>query len=147
MQTQRAQTDLVVHDSSQRPRLLVEVKRRGPMSLPDAASLRAFYLDRLGARAPFLLVTPTAIFLWSASAPNDAPPEHSFDPREELAPYFASVGVAPNEIEAGAFEMLIFSWLSDLAENKHSHSPVSLALTRLDGDLWRDGQVDWGHAA
>lgn len=147
MQTQRARPDLVVHDAAQRPRLLVEVKRRGTTSAQEAASLRAFYLGGPGGRVPFLLVTLAAISLWSASAPDDAPPEFTFDPREELAPYFASVGVASNEIEAGAFEMLVFSWLSDLAEGKLSQSPVGLALARLDGDLWREGQVDWGDAA
>ncbi|HEU4410648.1 MAG TPA: hypothetical protein VFS43_35665 [Polyangiaceae bacterium] len=147
MRTQTAQTDLVVHDAAQRPRLLVEVKRRGTVSPAEAASLRAFYLDRVGVRAPFLLVTLAAISLWPASAPADAEPEFAFDAREELAPYFAGLGAAPHEIEPGAFEMLVFSWLSDLAEGKLSQSPVGQALTRLDRDLWREGQVDWGDAA
>jgi hypothetical protein len=147
MRTQTARPDLIVHDASQRPRLLVEVKRRDTVPPEEIANLRAFYLDGVGVRAPFLLVTLAAISLWPASAPADAQPELVFDAREELAPYFARLGIAPNEIEPGAFEMLVFSWLSDLVEGQRPQSPVSQALTRLDHDLWREGQVDWGNAA
>lgn len=98
--------------------LLAEAKSGGGTSAQWASSLRRNMLAH-GALPPakyFLIATPVRIYLWQqdAGSYNEAP-DFVIDATEELKPYFERFHQRPSEIGPEEFELLVSSWLTNIA--------------------------------
>jgi hypothetical protein len=66
----------------------------------------------------FLIATPERMYLWKQESPNAAaPPEFTIDAEEVFHPYFQKLHQDPSKIGPEAFELLVFSWLTDVARS------------------------------
>ena len=119
MRAQDAGIDLVAYDPSGRVVLLAEAKSRGGTSALWASGLRRNMLAH-GALPPtkyFLIATPERIYLWQhdAASYSEAAPDFIIDATEELKPYFEKFHQRPSEIGPEEFELLVSSWLTNIA--------------------------------
>lgn len=108
--------DLAGYDHTGRLAVLVEAKRRAGTDPGWASELRRNLFARGGVPQAdlFAVIVPDRLYVWRASSPADAMPDHVIDARPLLAPYFARVGVTSDAIAPEAFEMLVSWWLDDL---------------------------------
>lgn len=107
--------DLAGYDHTGRLAVLVEAKRRAGTDSGWASELRRNLFERGVPQADlFAVIVPDRLYVWRASSPTGARPDHMIDARPLLAPYFARVGVSPDAITPEAFEMLVSWWLDDL---------------------------------
>ncbi len=88
----------------------------------------------------FLIATPERMYLWRQEHPNPAevPPEFTIDAAKVLQPYFQKLHQEPSKIGPEAFELLVLTWLTDIArssEEKHKQDPSSAWLSELTGSL------------
>lgn len=125
--------DFVVYDASDRPRVIVEAKRRLGTDARWAAQLRRNWLVHgpLPEADLFVLVLPDHIYIWNTSAPSDALPTDEADARPLLSPYFERIGTTPEQIDPQAFEILVAWWLQDLASKARSGEQPTLAPSVL----------------
>jgi hypothetical protein len=119
MRAQDAGIDLVAYDPKGRVVLLAEAKSRGGTSAQWASSLRRNILAH-GSLPPakyFLIATPERIYLWQqdAASYSEAAPDFIVDATEELKPYFERFHQKPSEIGPEEFELLVSSWLTNIA--------------------------------
>lgn len=124
--------DFTVHDQTGRLKAVVEAKRRLALTRSWAAEFRGNLLShgRLPPVGLFVIVAPDRIFVWKGSDPPDMPPIE-VDARSLLAPYFQRIGVAPEQIQPMAFEMLVAWWLRDLAGNANAENQPELIRSGL----------------
>ena len=113
--------DFVAYDDRGQPVLLVEVKSRRQTSDLWAARFRRNLLAHgTLPRAPFFLIaTPEHMYFWRQDdpRPNDEPPQFTMDAISELKPYFERFKQTPEKTGGQALELILFSWLVDLAES------------------------------
>src|ERR1700685_2957518 len=124
MRAQDAGIDLVAYDPKGRVVLLAEAKSRGGTSAQWASKLRRNLLAH-GALPPasyFLIATPEHIYLWrqdllqqGAATYNEVAPDFIIDASSELKPYFEKFHQRPSEIGPEEFELLVSSWLNNIA--------------------------------
>ena len=113
--------DFVAYNPDGKVVLLAEVKSRHGTSDIWAAKLRRNMLehDVLPRAAYFLIATPDRIYGWRQGnlPPVDGPPQFSIDAQNALGPYFSKLGQTSAEISPAAFELLVLTWLTDLARS------------------------------
>jgi hypothetical protein len=142
MPSQHSGIDLAAYDREGRVVLLVEAKSRHGTSEHWAARLRRNMLSHglLPWSKYFLIATPERMYLWKQEHPNPAevPPEFTIDAATVLQPYFQKLHQEPSKIGPEAFELLVLTWLTDIArsgEEKHKQDPSSAWLAELTTSL------------
>jgi hypothetical protein len=142
MPSQQSRIDFVAYDREGRVVLLAEAKNRRGTSEQWAAHLRRNMLSHgvLPWAKYFLIATPERLYLWKQERPNsgDVPPEFTIDAAKVLQPYFQKLHQEPTKIGPEAFELLVLTWLTDIArsgEEKHEQDPSSAWLSELTGSL------------
>lgn len=125
-----AQADIVVFSRDKRPILIVEVKDTGAYTTPESAAgvRRSLMAHSLLPDAPFfMLVTAFDLFLWPKNlAPRD-PPGFTASSLSILNHYASHRSNRVKPGRGGALDIVIFSWLSDLASGIRSPSADSPA--------------------
>jgi len=134
--------DFVAYDRDGRVVLLAEAKTRLGTSGDWAARLRRNMLSHgtLPWAKYFLIATPERMYLWrqERSNPADVPPEFTIDAANVFRPYFQKLHQEPSKIGPEAFELLVLTWLTDIArsgEYKLKQEPSSVWLSELTGSL------------
>ena len=119
MPAQNAPIDFIAYDADGTVILLAEAKSRHGTSETWAAKLRRNMLAHgvLPRARYFLIATPERMYGWKQeSLPlKEVPPEFTIDAQKALAPYFAKLNQNPANISPQAFELLILTWLTDIA--------------------------------
>jgi hypothetical protein len=123
-----APADIVVFSKNRRPILVVEVKGSNMYSTAQsAAELRRNLMghDLLPDAPFFMIATPIQIFLWHGDAPPGAYPNYSATAKPILDSYGSRHANHQKPVRGGALEIVLFSWLSDLASGARALSPDS----------------------
>jgi hypothetical protein len=142
MPSQRSGIDFVAYDREGRVVLLAEAKSRRGTSEHWAARLRRNMLAH-GILPPakyFLIATPERVYLWKQERPNlaEVPPEFTIDAAKVFQPYFQRLHQEPSKIGPEAFEFLVLTWLTDMAqsdEHKPRQDSSSAWLSEFTGSL------------
>jgi hypothetical protein len=142
MPTQHSGIDFVAYDRDGQIVLLAEAKARRGTSEHWAARLRRNMLSHglLPWSKYFLIATPERVYLWKQEHPNPAevPPEFTIDAAKVFQPYFQRLNQDPSRIGPEAFELLVLTWLTDIArseEGKPAQDPSLAWLSDLIGSL------------
>jgi hypothetical protein len=113
------QFDYTVYDSGGQLAAVVEVKSTRGTSTEWAAEFRRNLLSHGGVLRPtfFLIVTPDRIYVWKNAGivPEIVAPDYEVDARPVFQPYFNATRLDANRIDGFAFEMIVSSWLTNLA--------------------------------
>jgi hypothetical protein len=113
--------DLAVYNSADELVLLVEVKTKLKVSSEWAARLRRNILAHgtLPKSKFFLLALPDKFYLWKdlSNTLAEIEPTYTIDAQSILAPYFEQAGVTADQISGESFELIIASWLSEIAHS------------------------------
>jgi hypothetical protein len=129
------EVDFVAYDEHGQPVLLVEVKSRHETSELWAARFRRNLLAHgTLPKAPFFLIaTPERMYFWRQDdpSPNEEPPQFTLDATNELKPYFERFKQTPEKTSGQALELILFSWLVDLAEFGQSRANKDSSLKWL----------------
>lgn len=116
---QHSLIDLIAYKPDGKVVLLAETKSRRGTSASWAAKLRRNLLAHgtLPDAQFFLIATPERIYGWRQEnlPPGEVPPQFFLDTETVLKPYFAKLRKSPDDISPSAFELLILSWLTDIA--------------------------------
>jgi hypothetical protein len=111
--------DFIAYNSDGRVVLLAEAKSRRGTSESWAAKLRRNMLAHglLPKSQYFLIATPDRMYGWRHEnlPPNEIHPQFTVDAQTALAPYFAKLRQDPANISPRAFELLMLTWLTDIA--------------------------------
>jgi hypothetical protein len=114
------EVDFIAYGERGQPVLLVEVKSRHETSELWAARFRRNLLAHgTLPRTPFFLIaTPERMYFWRQDdlGPNEESPQFTMDATNELKPYFERFKQTPETASGQALELILFSWLTDLAE-------------------------------
>ena len=142
MPSQHSGIDFVAYDREGGVVLLAEAKSRLGTSEGWAARLRRNMLSHgvLPWAKYFLIATPERMYLWKQQRPNpaDVPPEYTIDAATVFQPYFERLHQEPSEIGEEAFELLVATWLTDIAlygDQNLKQDPSSVWLSELTGSL------------
>jgi len=142
MPSQHSGIDFVAYDREGQVVLLAEAKSRLGTSENWAARLRRNMLSHgiLPWAKYFLIATPERMYLWKQERPNPAevPPEFTIDAVKVFQPYFQKLHQEPSKIGPEAFELLVLTWLTDIArsgEHKLKQDTSSAWLSELTGSL------------
>jgi hypothetical protein len=142
MLSQHSGIDFAAYDREGKVVLLVEAKSRSGTSEHWAARLRRNMLAHgvLPRAKYFLIATPEKMYLWKQERfnPSETPPEFTIDAATVLEPYFQRLHQAPSKISPEAFELLVLTWLTDIARHggKTSEQDTSSSwLPELTGSL------------
>lgn len=81
----------------------------------------------------FLIATPERMYFWRQEEPslNEEPPQFTLDAASELKPYFEKFGQTPEKTSGQALELIVFSWLNDIAETGQSRARQDASLRWL----------------
>lgn len=113
--------DFIAHNPDGTVVLLAEAKSRLGTSESWAAKLRRNMLSHglLPRSQYFLIATPERMYGWRQEnlPPNEVPPQFTVDAQRALAPYFARLHQDPANISPRAFELLVLTWLTDVARS------------------------------
>ena len=111
--------DFIAYDNAGRVILVAEVKRRLGTSEHWATHFRRNMLAHgFLPKAPFFLIaTPERMYFWKQDQQGNAdePPSFTLDAAKALKPYLERLGKPPQGIGEQALELLVSSWLSDMA--------------------------------
>jgi hypothetical protein len=141
MPTQHTGIDLVAYDRDGRVVLLAETKSRRGTSEGWATRLRRNMLAHglLPWAKYFLMATPERMYPWKQEHHNPAePPEFTIDAAKVFLSYFQKLRQEPSEIGPEAFELLVLTWLTDVAQaddRKLKEDPSSAWLPEFTGSL------------
>jgi hypothetical protein len=129
------EVDLVAYDQLGQPILLAEVKSTHGTSNEWAARFRRNLLAR-GTLPPapfFLIATPDHMYFWRQQDPTskEEPPQFTMDATHELKPYFDRFKQTPEKTGGQALELILFSWLRDLARSGQSRAKEDPSLRWL----------------
>ncbi len=115
--------------------LLAEAKSRMGTTDSWASQLRRNILahGELPQARFFLIATPDRIYIWKHEGPDDAgkPPSAVVDSQIALASYFENLDWPVSQIGPEGFELLVLSWLTDLARSSSSAAAGDPALRWL----------------
>jgi hypothetical protein len=144
--------DIVVYAPDKSPVLSVEIKETRHASAEEAAALRRRLLAHgfLPNSAFFLLVYPTALFLWRRESPADSPPDYVASARPTVRGTDMSIaGGEEAHLRRSGLQFLVFTWLSVLANDLRSADPKSEPEKMLIDsgvyDQLRHGDVRFEH--
>lgn len=111
----------MAYDQLGEPILLAEVKGTHRTSPQWAARFRRNLLEHgTLPNAPFFLIaTPEHMYFWRQEdpLPKEEPPQFTLDAAHELKPYFERFQQTPERAGGQALELILFSWLVDLAQS------------------------------
>ena len=147
MPTQHSGIDFVAYDRDGRVLLLAETKSRRGTSKSWAARLRRNMLSHgiLPWAKYFLIATPERMYLWKQEHPDPGEilPEFTIDAANVLDPYFQKLHQEPSEIGPEAFELLVLTWLTDIAQpDRNLKQDTSSAwLSEFSGSL-QDARIE-----
>lgn len=136
--------DVIAYDNVGRAVLIAEVKVKAGATPPWAARFRSNMLAHgsLPKALFFLIATPERIYFWrqDGETETDALPEFTLNAEQEFKPYLERMNKAPRAIGGEALELLVFSWLTDMARSgaervKQDNSMKWLADSGLIGSL------------
>lgn len=120
-----SQADLALYDRNGQLIAVVEIKNKQGTSREWAMKLRRNLHTHEGYPQAefFLLATPDRLYLWRnvGTGPSLIPPTYEIDAQPIFAPYFERTGASPTDISGNAFELIVTSWLEELAR---SHEPT-----------------------
>lgn len=129
------EVDFAAYDERGQPVLLAEVKNRPETSPLWAARFRRNLLahGRLPKSPFFLIATPQRMYFWRQDelSPGEDPPQFTMDSANELRPYFERFKQSPEKTSSQALELILVSWLNDMAEFGQSRARQDPALTWL----------------
>jgi hypothetical protein len=129
--------DFVAYDERGQPVLLVEVKSIHDTSEFWAARFRRNLLEHgtLPSALFFLIATPERLYFWrqDAAGAEEEPPQFTMDATAELKPYFERFKQTPEGTNGEVLELILFSWLNDLAESGQSRVDEDSSLKWLSG--------------
>ena len=118
--------DLIAYDDAGRVILVAEVKSRIGTSEPWAARFRRNMLAHgvLPESLFFLIATPERMYFWKHDRPdvNDQPPAFTLDAATEFKREFEDLHKAPQAVSEQALELLVLSWLTDIARTGHTRA-------------------------
>jgi hypothetical protein len=85
----------------------------------------------------FLIATPERMYLWEQESAElaEVPPGFTIDAAKEFQPYFQKLHQEPSNIGPEAFELLVLTWLTDVAPSgdqglkQGTSSPLPSELT------------------
>ena len=127
--------DFIAYNADGTVVLLAEAKIRHGTSETWAAKLRRNMLAHgvLPRAEYFLIATPERMYGWKQEnlSENDVPPQFIVDARKALAPYFAKFHQDPANIGPEAFDLLILSWLNEIARNPAHGAELDASLRSL----------------
>lgn len=128
--------DLIAYDERGVPVLLVEVKSQHETSDIWAARFRRNILAHrsLPAALFFLIATPERMYFWREAHLQDATepaPDHTIDTAEELKPYFEKFGETPGKVSGQALQLMVLSWLNDIAQSGRIRAKPDASLQWL----------------
>ena len=88
----------------------------------------------------FLIATPERMYIWRQERPDaaDAPPEFTIDAAKVFQPYFKKLRQEPSKIGPEAFELLVLTWLTDIArsgEHDLKQDPSAALMSELTRSL------------
>ncbi len=141
MPVQHSGIDFVAYDREGRVLLLAEAKSRHGTSESWAARLRRNLLSHgiLPWAKYFLIATPERMYFWKQGDPNVAemPPEFTIDAAKVFQPYFQKLHQEPSEIGPEAFDLLVLTWLTDIARSERTakDDTSSAWLSEFSGSL------------
>jgi len=131
----KREVDFVAYDERGQPLLLVEVKSRHETSELWAARFRRNLLAHgtLPKALFFLIATPERLYFWRQDdpSPREEPPQFTMDATAELKPYFDRYKQTPEKTSGQALELILFSWLTDIAEFGQSRAKQDPSLRWL----------------
>lgn len=109
--------DIVIETANRTRVLVAECRQSKVTSATEAASWRRSLQDftRDPISSYFMLVFPTALFLWKEDADANAEPQFSAASNPVLKRYLGAVADKPDGPLSESLEMAIYSWLDDLA--------------------------------
>jgi len=128
-----APVDIAVFSKDRRPILVVEVRDGGTYSTVESAVglRRSLMGHHLLPNVPFfMLATPIQIYLWVGDAAPKANPSYSADAGPVLNSYGSKHTDREKPRRGGALEIVMFSWLSDVASGTRPLSTDS-AVDRM----------------
>lgn len=129
------EVDFVAYDDGGQPVLLVEAKGLRQTSETWAARFRGNLLAHgTFPKAPFFLIaTPERLYFWrqDEAGSNEELPQFTMDAGSELRPYFEKFRQTPEKIGGQVLELILFSWLVDLAESGESRAKQDSSLKWL----------------
>jgi hypothetical protein len=112
--------DFVAYDKRGQAVLLVEAKSSQNTSELWAAQFRRNLLSHgtLPTAPFFLIATPERMYFWRQDdpSPGEEPPQFTMDATTELKPYFEKFKESPEKISGQALDLILFCWLTDMAE-------------------------------
>jgi hypothetical protein len=128
--------------------LLVEAKSRRGTSEDWAAGLRRNMLSHgiLPSSKFFLIATPDRLYVWKKGRSDQTPvrPEFTTDAAKVLQPYFQRLNQDPSRIGPEAFELLVLTWLNDVAGSVEGGAVEDTSLvwlSELAGSL-REARIE-----
>jgi hypothetical protein len=144
--------DLIAYDERGQALLLVLVKGRHDTSAVWAAKYRRNLLshDTLPAAPFFLIATPERMYFWRQQnqGAEEELPQFTLDPTNELKPYFERTGIAPETVGGEPWELIVYFWLIDIAENGQSRAREDPSLRWLSEsgllEALRKGRIEAG---
>ena len=111
--------DIIAYDDAGRVVLVAEVKSRVGTSEQWAARFRRNMLEHgVIPDAPFFLIaTPERFYFWKQDRRDftDQAPAFTLDAAKEFQDAFEKLDKTPQEVSGEALELLVASWLTDLA--------------------------------
>ncbi len=111
--------DVVAYNPDGQIALLVEVKSRTGTSRSWATRLWQNLLAHgIAPNAPYVLVAlPDRFYLWknAGNTPALVEPTYELAAQPFLAPYYEKARVAPGDLSHESFELIVASWLNELA--------------------------------
>jgi hypothetical protein len=126
MPVQDKAIDIVAYDQAGRVVLLAEAKSRVGTSAEWAARFRRNMLSHgtLPKSKFFLIATPERLYFWKQDHPgvSDEPPEFTIDATTEFKPYFDRLEKTSRAVSEQALEMLVLTWLTDIAQTGEAKS-------------------------
>jgi len=132
---ERPQIDFIAYKPDGNVVLLAEAKSRRGTSDSWAAKLRRNMLAHgmLPRSQFFLIATPERIYGWRQEdlPPSEVPPQFLVDAKKALQPYFAKLKESPEDISPSAFELLILTWLTDIARSTEDQIELNPSLAPL----------------
>lgn len=130
------EVDFIAYDERGQPVLLVEVKGRHKKTseLWAARFRRNLLAHGTLPKAPyFLIATPERMYFWRQDDqnPEEELPQFTMDATDELKPYFEKSDQTPGKTSGQALELILFSWLNDIAEFGQSRAKEDPSLRWL----------------
>jgi hypothetical protein len=126
MPSQDKGIDVIAYDQAGRVVLLAEAKSRVGTSAEWAARFRRNMLAHgtLPNAQFFLIATPERMYFWKQDRPGvlDEPPEFTIDATREFKPYFDKLEKTAQGVSDEALELLVLSWLTDIARTGDAKS-------------------------